>query len=233
VLPPCRTNEPNDQSERRTASPSKGHDLPPAAAQVKDGSYSMPKGAMRILMGAKMRSDFQERKKQMQGQDANRIGDVAQPSRDVKGKGKATEHTATSKAQTGKAELKLLPGETLGNFNRRVEKTMASSISATVRAANSTSKKKSKRKRADEDDRIAADEAQKERSAVKAAERKAAEPSSKDLKRAREAITQPSASSSSTSSHHGEEKDWAPVNQRRRLNDVADAPPRFTRLPKA
>ncbi|KAK0556807.1 hypothetical protein OC844_005751 [Tilletia horrida] len=252
----------------------KGHDLPPTAVNAKDASFAMPKGAMRILMGAKVRADYQERRNKAKNdvRASNRIG--GSQGQDIKGKGKAKDgdsaNSTSGVVKKTQHELKLLPGETLGNFNRRVEKTMASDINASLRAAASTSdkrNKKRKREQLEEEERLA-EEAQKARSAQIAAAKRAAEPTSKDLKRAREAMLQQAqqkdgsgssskvkkkgageaesqqqqqqqqkddSSNSGTSKkkkHGEEERDWARPEQRRRINDVAQAPPVLTRLPK-
>ncbi|KAK0568533.1 hypothetical protein OC861_001863 [Tilletia horrida] len=209
----------------------KGVDLPPVSSNLKGGDANLPKGAMRVLMGAKVRADFQDRRKQRA--EGNRIGAGTSAPPDVKGKKKATNTTSdASPANAKKTNLKVLPGETLANFNRRVERTLASDINASLRAAASTSEKKGnkkKRKRGEGDD--ADDESNvvsKARSAEIAAARRAAEPSSADLKRARDAIV----GGKGKSAEDDVEKDWAKVDQRRRINDVADAPPRLTRVPK-
>ncbi|CAD6888080.1 unnamed protein product [Tilletia controversa] len=231
---------------------SKGHNNPPSGTSSKDGFFGgLPKGAMRVLMGAQARADYQERKRA--AGDAKRIGGgktgdstgtgVAIPSPDVKGKGKAVKKALataydsnSSKKEGAKHELKLLPGETLGNFNRRVEKTLAADITATLRAAASTSEKKNNKKRKasalDEEEDA---ETAKEKSAEKAAARAALEPTSQDLKKAREALVQNQQRRKHSGPEPGAEpiKDWAKVDQRRRINDIAIAPPKFTKVPKA
>ncbi|KAE8258778.1 hypothetical protein A4X13_0g1452 [Tilletia indica] len=226
----------------------KGQDLAPSGTGSKDGFFGgLPKGAMRVIMGAKAQADYQERRRA--AADPKRIGggpSSAKSSPDVKGKGKATSkksaapaagESVSTKKDGAKHELKLLPGETLGNFNRRVEKTLAADITASLRAAATTSEKRSNKKRKasaiDEEEEDAGEA--KAKSAEKAAARAALEPSSQDLKREREALLQQQQRRKHSGPEPGGEpiKDWAKVDQRRRLDDIATAPPRFTKVPKA
>ncbi|CAO1625801.1 unnamed protein product [Parajaminaea phylloscopi] len=184
-----------------------GQDRVPPSLSQDPHFASMPKGAMRVFNAGKVQADYMNKKRA-----AKENGE------------KANEGRAGGKM----SDLKIRPGEKLGDFNRRVEQAMASDVAATAR---SEARKQKKRKRAEaaatddvegngEDDEDA--ERQRKAKADKAAALKDAEPSAQDLKRAREEMT----------GQNSRSLDFAKASQVRRVNDVADAPPVFTKLPR-
>ncbi len=94
-----------------------------------DGFFSeMPKGAMRILQGAKVqeahRAKLQAKKKAEQ-----------EALTRAKGKAKASETSTGDGTTTRLLELTIRPGEKLRDFNARVEQAMASDVRASFRSA--------------------------------------------------------------------------------------------------
>ncbi|UZJ51141.1 hypothetical protein CBS101457_000461 [Exobasidium rhododendri] len=173
----------------------KGNDLPPN----NDLHFkSLPKGAMRIINAASIQAQYREKKKEREEELA----------RKTKGKGKGEQGT-----------LQIREGEKMGDFNRRVESTMAKDINKSIRATNETSKKR-KRKGGAENEDHPSEEASTFASAKKNAVPR--ESNSKDLKRAREAIE----------NGKGKEIEFKQADSRKRLNDVVQAPPNLTKAPR-
>ncbi|EST10047.1 hypothetical protein PSEUBRA_000450 [Kalmanozyma brasiliensis GHG001] len=199
-----------------------GQDLAPGA---NDGFFSeMPKGAMRILQGAKVqeahRAKLEARKKAEQDALTR-----------AKGKAKASEASTSESNDKAGSELTIRPGEKLRDFNARVEQAMAGDVRASFRSATRSQINARKRERrklraagidpdADPED-LEQQETTRKAKADKAAALQASEPSKNDLKRQRQTIQQT-----------GEIKDFAKASQVKKINDVAQAPPTLTRAPR-
>lgn len=196
-----------------------GQDLAPSAD---DGFFSeMPKGAMRILQGAKVQEAHRAKL-------AARKKAEAEALTKAKGKAKAANSDTSHESPS---ELKIRTGEKMRDFNARVEQAMASDIHASFRSATRSQINKRKRERrklraegidpdADPED-LEQEESTRKAKADKAAKLQASEPSKLDLKRQRQAIQQT-----------GEIKDFAKASQVKKINDVAQAPPTLTRAPR-
>ena len=235
-----------------------GQDRAPASKVSRDPHWgSMPKSAMRILNGGKVQAEYNARKKTAAAAGQpwnNQNGQEYRLTAAQKGKSKArseqqqndqdpsaagpdaTASTSTSNsAPIDSSNLKIRPGEKLGDFNRRVEQVMASQVAASARSANRKLKKQRREARDQERARLAEEEEQRPASSKKRRSSNGddeddqqqsrnthSEPSSKDLKRARnEYESRPAAP-----------LDFAKADQRRRVNDVAQAPPRLTKAPR-
>lgn len=207
---------------------------------------------MRILNAGKVQAEYNARKKAAAaaGEPFNN-GHEYRLTAAQKGKAKAnseaqpdpnaadaavTSNDASNSAAVDAANLKIRPGEKLGDFNRRVEQVMASQVAASARSANRKLKKQRREARDEERARAAEQEEQRATSSKRKKSagdenddddddqqsRTHSEPSSKDLKRARnEYESRPAAP-----------LDFAKADQRRRVNDVAQAPPRLTKAPR-
>lgn len=153
---------------------------------------------------------------------------------------KGQEESNEASGKSSASNLKIRPGEKLGDFYRRVEQAMASDIAATAR---SDARKVKKRKRAaataasacggGDDDQIKVGgegaECKRKERANRAAALKQAETSARNLKKTTEKT---SAASSSRNKGEAPPLDFAKAPQIRSVNDVADAPPTFTKLPR-
>ncbi|KZO94266.1 hypothetical protein CALVIDRAFT_600182 [Calocera viscosa TUFC12733] len=101
------------KSVRETETKKRGFDLPPKAAPgIADDA---PKGALRILNAASARAEWKEKKRKRE-EEGETPGSQAKPV-----KRRKTE-------EKEKEDLKLRPGETLGDFNRRVDQAMTPRI---------------------------------------------------------------------------------------------------------
>ncbi len=199
-----------------------GKDLAPNAD---DGFFTeLPKGAMRILQGAKVqeahRAKLEAKKK-------------AEQAALTKAKGKAKASTDNNAADSNEAssELTIRPGEKLRDFNARVEQAMAADVRASFKSASRSKINARKRERrklrqagmdpdVDPED-VEQEEANRKAKADKAAALEASQPSKADLKRQRQHIQQT-----------GAIKDFAKASQVKKINDVAQAPPTLTRAPR-
>ncbi|PWN23892.1 hypothetical protein BCV69DRAFT_265234 [Microstroma glucosiphilum] len=205
----------------------RGNDLVPPKASKDVHMTGLPKNAMRILNAGKVQAEYNARRKAIK-EGTYVPSDDPSSSSSVKGKGKAKARPAKA-AVSPADELRIRPGEKLGDFNRRVEQTMAGVVAATARTE---ARREKKRKRSELDRKKGGEEDDEEGEgsgtsrqtrAQKAKEIEESQPSSKDLKRAREELQGQSG---------GRELDFAKASQVRRVNDVAQAPPRFTKLPR-
>ncbi|PWN37539.1 uncharacterized protein FA14DRAFT_141913 [Meira miltonrushii] len=99
-------------------------------------------------------------------------------------------------------ELKIKTGEHLKDFNRRVENAMASDVNATIKSTRG-SKRKRKTDEKDANDRFK-DDAEEKRSSNKQTEERNSQ----------------------------SDRDWQIAQQKRRINDVVQAPPNLTKAPR-
>ncbi|CAO1629186.1 unnamed protein product [Sympodiomycopsis kandeliae] len=221
------------QSTRLSKRQEIGQDNAPSSKAKRDTYFgSMPKAAMRILNAGKVQEEYNARRRealangQPWGPDQHRLT-AAQ-----KGKGKASSSSEGNQDESASvnnpANLKIRPGEKLGDFNRRVEQAMASHVAASARSANRKLRKQ--RREAREKDRLAEERKAKEgESSARKSKNKSddgpSEPTSKDLKRAREEYENRTPSTSTP-------LDFAKADQRRHINDVAQEPPRLTKAPR-
>lgn len=229
----------------------KGKDAAPPSSSRHDPHFSsLPKGAMSILNAGKIREEFNAKRraiKQAGGdpsilkeldQDKHRLtaaqkgkGKAKGPSMDKDGNEQATDEKAETADEVIKS-LKIRPGEKLGDFNRRVEQVMAGQIASTAR---SQARKEKKRKRTEAEATRAQEveeaggssaltEATRRKRAAKAGEIASREPTAKELKRQRDQLR--------IAERGDVDLDFAQVEQSRGLREVAQAPPKLTKLPR-
>lgn len=176
---------------------------------------------MWVLNGAKIREQYNEQK---------RLGKQRQDESSSK----------TGRKGDDQQELKIRPGEKLGDYNRRIEQSMASQVAATARSVSRREKKRKRAElaRAEADEEQRTDEATRKDKAGRAAQYEDDEPSSKELKRAREEMTgrrsdsQEARNGTAGASSKEIPLDFAKASQIRRVRDVVDAPPQFSKLPR-
>ncbi|KAF6759157.1 hypothetical protein DFP72DRAFT_793758, partial [Ephemerocybe angulata] len=212
------------QSIRVKTRKEQGSELAPTA---KDSiaNEGIPKSAQRILNGFQIREDYKKRKMQGDGEEAKEGG-----------KRRKTESAAE--------QLKILPGESIQHFNRRVEddlrplvKTAMESGRAVVRKVirdEIEAKQAAKDKKGKGKD-TAAESSSEPIAKSKSKSSKTAEtdadvvPSKKSKKSTSAAATTPTPAASK---HDGRPKDFvaASTSAPKRLNDIAMAPPELKRL---
>ncbi|GHJ88289.1 hypothetical protein NliqN6_4691 [Naganishia liquefaciens] len=138
------------RSVRESEKQKKGHNLAPSDASL-GSSYvdDTPKGAARIFNSLKVRQDYHDKKK-------SQAAAAAAGAADKKGK-RRQDPAAAGKNANGLP--KIIPGESLGDYNRRLEDHMRPAVTQAMRDANA--------KRAEEERKLASEkkarrEAQKE-----------------------------------------------------------------------
>jgi len=116
------------RSVRESEKEKKGRDLPPQTHTGSSGytDNDTPKGATRILNAMGVQQAYHERRR------AETDGSFGSRS---KGKGKASNQSQSLRNGGGKQALKIMPGETLGQFNRRLEDHMRPVVSQAIKDA--------------------------------------------------------------------------------------------------
>lgn len=204
---------------------------------------------MSILNAGKIREEYNAKRRAIKeaGGDPSMLredshGDKYRLTAAQKGKGKAANNTSSKNgdasddkpetAEDAIKNLKIRPGEKLGDFNRRVEQVMAGQIASTAR---SQARKEKKRKRAEAEAKQAQEdeeaegsssltEATRRKRAAKADEIASREPTAKELKRQRDQLR--------IAERGDVELDFAKIEQHRGIRQQADAPPKLTVLPR-
>ncbi|TDL25433.1 hypothetical protein BD410DRAFT_639513 [Rickenella mellea] len=114
------------RSQRKT-------DLPPAASTFTD--HTVPKSAARVLNAEALQAAFREKKRK--AQPGNEAGEDGGARRKRKRRVDA-KHQDQSQRSSANTVLKILPGESLGHFNKRVEDDMRPVVRSAIRGAKST-----------------------------------------------------------------------------------------------
>ncbi|KIM20990.1 hypothetical protein M408DRAFT_81193 [Serendipita vermifera MAFF 305830] len=186
------------QDERR----SKGNDLAPHGSHTALETEPIPKSFARVLNASSVRSEYKKRKR-------NGEGDSKDPGAGQRKRRKIAD---------GEAPLHLLPGESLGSFNRRVEDNMRPQM----RLAVQTGQANARRQNAVEKE---------ERAARK--EAKSTAETQKDTKgKTQEGSATPLAPPSGKDARGKTEFDSVSSQKPKRLNDIVAAPPDLQALLK-
>ncbi|KAL7411713.1 hypothetical protein BDY24DRAFT_395793 [Mrakia frigida] len=119
----------------------------------------LPKNAMRVLMSAQVREDYRKRKREEQeGTTSSGAGAGGK-------KKKPTTTSTTPSTSSSSSKLTILPGESLLHFNRRVEDSLRSSVSASTKTAHAHTTDIARQEREERtqkhDDRVAKQQAAK------------------------------------------------------------------------
>ncbi|KAH7913361.1 hypothetical protein BJ138DRAFT_1146276 [Hygrophoropsis aurantiaca] len=191
------------RSVREQDKAAKGADLPPARTSVED---TVPKSIARILNAGKIRQEYRENKRK-HGEEDIEDGGPHSKKRKVK----------DTQAQEG-VPLKIQPGETIAHFNKRVEHSMMPAVKSALQQSSAQARKVKK------EDLQAKETAQ---SATNKAKHK------QDKKRdSSPSQTTLIGATKKGPSERPKEFQVASTTAPRRLNDIAQAPPEFTRLPR-
>ncbi|CED83403.1 hypothetical protein [Phaffia rhodozyma] len=126
------------KSVRDATRKTNGKDQAPGAQDLE--REGLPKGAMRILNSMQTQDDFRKRKRENKmglsesgpggGKKKNKVA-LATPSERKTGNSKAT----TNDALGPSSSLKIVPGESLAHFNRRVEDSLRANIAVASKKA--------------------------------------------------------------------------------------------------
>jgi len=180
---------------------------------------TIPKSVSRVLNAAHIQKEWREKKRKFESEDYT--GD-----RVVTGKKRRLDDSRVTKGMTamkvrgqdgpGKDREKVLgiqPGESLGHFNRRVEDDMRPLVKSAIQSSSAQTRRVKK----SESD-----------SKAKSISKSKNNPSRHDAER------DASLPIFLTSKHHGRPTEFQTnsTSAPRRLNDIAQAPPEFTKLPR-
>ncbi|KZT01028.1 uncharacterized protein LAESUDRAFT_664796 [Laetiporus sulphureus 93-53] len=192
-------------SEREKKRAQSGLNLPPAGKHAIDNE-DIPKGAARVLNAAKIQEEYRQKRKREQEEKDDLHGGA--PRKKTKRKGS---HAAV------KEEMKIMPGESIAHFNRRVEDSMRSAVRTAVKQS-STIVRKTKKE----------EEMSKSQSRSNA-KGKAAKPDA-SLAQA----DSPSKPSAPVVEKQQKLKDFERLSTAapKRLNDIVQAPPEIKKLPR-
>ena len=220
------------RSTRLQTAKEKGTDNAPSGADAIQNEV-IPKAFARVLNAEKIRDDFhiKQKKRKLDGEEG--AGD-----RPGKKKKTTTAKKGGEKTADAKKELKILPGESLAHFNKRVESDLrplmrdaAKSSFATTRKADKDAITSSKSKSTSSTSTSKSTSSSKSDSKSSKSDSKSSKSDYKSSK------SKPSADSDSDSpprdKHANKAKEFATLQSSapKRLNDIAQAPPEFKKIP--
>ncbi|KAF5374159.1 hypothetical protein D9615_008863 [Tricholomella constricta] len=196
------------RSVRENERKKRGEDLAPMKNSL--SNEPIPKAIARVLNATKIREEWHNKKRKLQEDGDHKQGDKRRKLEDG-AKGKRRETQATAK-------ISIKPGESIQHFNRRVEDDMRPLVKAAVHSSNAVAR-----------NAVKADKEAKAAKKLKGKSNKTDE--SEEAKTTR---IQPPAPAVAADKHAGKAKEFQKTSSSapRRLNDVAQAPPEFKRLPR-
>ncbi|KAF9465809.1 hypothetical protein BDZ94DRAFT_1253239 [Collybia nuda] len=189
-----------------------GQDLAPSKQSL--SNEAIPKSLARVLNAAHIREEWRAKKRKLEeDDDRERNGKRKKLSGATKGNGKE-EHV--------KSQLRIKPGESIQHFNRRVEDDMRYLVKSAVQTSNAVSR--SARKAEIEE------KAKRQRKNMPTAESEDEDQEKAKPKRK----APPSIPAPATDKHADSPKEFQKLSSSapRRLNDIAQAPPEFKKLPR-
>ncbi|KAH9939071.1 uncharacterized protein BXZ73DRAFT_44325 [Epithele typhae] len=185
-----------------------GSDLAPGAKRALENE-EVPKGAARVLNAAQVQQAFRKRKR-----DAEEESSGSAQKRSKKG---------TDPEKKGAGKLKIMPGESMVHFSRRVEDSMRGSVRDAIQAS-------AARVRQVKKEEVAAAKGAKDQAATSKAKGKApareAEPDSDSEDDA------PRGPSRGKAKETPKEFERLSTSAPKRLNDIVLAPPQLKKLPR-
>nr|XP_019012318.1 uncharacterized protein I206_03165 [Kwoniella pini CBS 10737]OCF51099.1 hypothetical protein I206_03165 [Kwoniella pini CBS 10737] len=121
------------RSVREAETAKKGSNLPPSVKATNSAYDDTPKGASRIISGWKFQSTFRESGRT----NSEDIGDTNKKSnlKNNESNLKLKNQLNTNKGKEKEKLPKILPNETLGDFNRRIEEILRPSVNKAIKEA--------------------------------------------------------------------------------------------------
>ncbi|EPQ52145.1 hypothetical protein GLOTRDRAFT_64912 [Gloeophyllum trabeum ATCC 11539] len=173
----------------------RGSDLAPGNISV--SAEGIPKSMARVLNAAKLHAEYRKRKNEDQNE-----GGKKKKKRKVQGD------------RADKADMKILPGESLAHFNRRVEDAMRPLVREAVQASSALERKTRKEMLQEK------------------AEKQKAKSDEVIKKQQKSEDAEPERPDKAPSPAKKTDFPTLSTSQPRRLNDIALAPPQFTKVPR-
>ncbi|RDX51375.1 hypothetical protein OH76DRAFT_1379201 [Lentinus brumalis] len=194
-----------------------GSDVAPGAKKAIENE-EIPKSVSRVLNAAKVRQEWAEKKRKGSEDDG------AGPSRKRRKQSGTGDGDTGGGKQTQQTQLRIMPGESMAHFNRRVEESMRH----TVKEAMQSSSARMRQVRKEE---LAASEKEKKKRTAGAEER------TKGRKRIRagdESDSDDDPSPRKAKAKEAGPKDFEKISTSapKRLNDIVQAPPNIKQLPR-
>ncbi|KAL0960488.1 hypothetical protein HGRIS_005529 [Hohenbuehelia grisea] len=189
--------------------------MAPGSSSISD--EAIPKSIARVLNAAKVREEWKASKRKHAGDGEDHPTSTKKARRDAAGK---TQSDKKGKGKEKETELKILPGESIQHFNKRVEDNMRASVKSAMHSSKVVTRHAQR----------AELEAKKSKKAAKPnpGNKRHTSPNGSDNSDV-EAKSKPSATSA-----REPVKDFASrsTSAPKRLNDIAQAPPEFKNLPR-
>ncbi|GJE85422.1 hypothetical protein PsYK624_015010 [Phanerochaete sordida] len=202
------------RSVREKQRSANGTNLAPGALAL--STEAIPKGAARVLNAAKVQAEFHQKRR---GED-----DGSRP---------AKKRRTEPQEGKGKAAMKIMPGESLAHFNRRVEESMRSSVREAVQTSAAVARKVKKEEEEEKAARKASNSSKPARPAspTPQSKKKAGKAPAIDESDEEEPAAKPAKGGKAEKE---KPTDFAAykASAPRRLNDIAEAPPEFKKLPR-
>ncbi|KAG6826957.1 hypothetical protein H0H92_013770 [Tricholoma furcatifolium] len=192
-------------SVRKQEQKERGNDLPPQKDSL--SNEPIPKSASRILNAAMIRQQYKKRKNEDDGDHKQR--DKRRRTDDGETGLKSQKDSQTA------SKLTIKPGESIQHFNRRVEDDLRPLVKAAVQTSNAAVRNAYK---AEKDEKLA----------------KKKEKETDNEKKVFKIAHKPSSPPAPVDKHANKAKEFErnSTSAPRRLNDIAQAPPEFKRLPR-
>ncbi|KAI0331688.1 hypothetical protein GY45DRAFT_1345206 [Cubamyces sp. BRFM 1775] len=190
-----------------------GDDLVPGARRAIENE-DIPKSAARVLNAAKVQEEFAKKRK-------GQADDGAGPSR-KKRKQESTDVEGSGAAS--KSQLRIMPGESMAHFNRRVEDAMRHSVREAMQSSSAKMRKARKEELEEKSTKTTADPKLRSKSRGRGDDDS---DDDSDIGRAKPASRHPGAKDDKP-------KDFEKLSTSapKRLNDIVQAPPDLKKLPR-
>ncbi|PPR05068.1 hypothetical protein CVT24_010255 [Panaeolus cyanescens] len=223
------------RSIREKTRQEQGSDLAPQKSSASLQNEPIPKSAHRILNAMAIREEFKKKRK---------AGEELEGGGGKRRKGDGNNTGKPSGAKDGKkqeSKLRIMPGESIQHFNKRVEDDLRPLVKTAVQASRAAVRNAVK----EEKEAKAQAKAEREKAAKAKGKSKSTtgndsdtdsdSPSSrKPSKRRRSSSPPPHLKSNAVDKHASKPKEFATLSSSapKRLNDIAQAPPEFKKLPR-
>ncbi|OCF58178.1 hypothetical protein L486_04208 [Kwoniella mangroviensis CBS 10435] len=229
------------RSVREAETAKKGTNLAPSSKSLNSAYDDTPKSASRIISGWKFQSEFRKSGKtnsEDTGEYSKSSSLTGSGSAGVKGKAKAVD----------KSEIpKILPNETLGEYNRRIENLLRSGVSKAIKDAASTKalevaqanrdkkvrKRKAKLEKLIKDGKVPKEALEKYLKEVREKEEQRNDNSNNKGKRKRDNEEEKELDEDGQGKQARPAKEFKEMEGPRRLNDIVQAPPQLPHLRKS
>ncbi|KAF8636216.1 hypothetical protein AX17_003702 [Amanita inopinata Kibby_2008] len=212
------------RSAREELRKQRGSDLAPEKQSL--SNEAIPKSAARVLNAAKIREEWKSTKRQLDSDDG--VRGKKRRKVDSTSDGNTTRSSSGKKQEKARlSQFKIQPGEPIQHFNRRVEDDMRPIVKSAIQASRATVRQSFR----------AETEARKNAKASKQSTNRPSSPSppptsENELPNRNSSLSLAMAGSKSKIPDQPKDFEKLSTSAPRRLNDIAQAPPTLTALPR-